>query len=111
MGAQKLMQQEDGPDVRQAVNYLAKFGVASNQPAYFMLYTDIASQCFSLTEKEEIREKTLSWAMDDTLDQDSGIDELMTKLKFAQAATAEVAKKSKRWIGDYRPGSRREWDD
>lgn len=262
--AQKLMQQEDGPDVRQAVNYLAKFGVASNQPAYFMLYTDIASQCFSLTEKEEaefgkevmldcremlykltaelgrnpeyvkadklkefqnllkvahficlgylceqngqkelealfsiallkdcgpvawdkaylkagqsceslrwnnlaymfysryldiieaieeedssmldntdfvdtdlpspynmeipkpdrvfsdkeaeeeIREKTLSWAMDDTLDQDSGIDELMTKLKFAQAATAEVLKKSKRWIGDYRPGSRREWDD
>lgn len=262
--AQKLMQQEDGPDVRQAVNYLAKFGVASNQPAYFMLYTDIASQCFSLTEKEEaefgkevmldcremlykltaelgrnpeyvkadklkefqnllkvahficlgylceqngqkelealfsvallkdcgpvawdkaylkagqsceslrwnnlaymfysryldiieaieeedssmldntdfmdtdlpspynmeipkpdrvfsdketeeeIREKTLSWAMDDTLDQDSGIDELMTKLKFAQAATAEVVKKSKRWIGDYRPGSRREWDD
>jgi len=61
--------------------------------------------------EEEIREKTLSWAMDDTLDQDSGIDELMTKLKFAQAATAEVVKKSKRWIGDYRPGSRRDWDD
>jgi len=61
--------------------------------------------------EEEIREKTLSWAMDDTLDQESGIDDLMAKLKFAQAATAEVVKKSKRWIRDYTPGSRRDWDD
>ena len=61
--------------------------------------------------EEEIREKTLSWAMDDTLDQESAIDELIAKLKFSQAASAEVAKQSKRWVRDYTPGSRREWDD
>jgi intraflagellar transport protein 172 len=61
--------------------------------------------------EEEIREKTLSWAMDDTLDQESGIDDLMAKLKFSTSATAEVTKKSKRWIRDYTPGTQREWDD
>merc|ERR1712157_540595 len=54
--------------------------------------------------EEEVREKTLSWAMDDTLDQDSGIADLMSKLKFAQAATAEVMKKCKRWVREYTPG-------
>merc|ERR1712054_604220 len=209
-------------DIRKALTYLAKYGIDSKQPGYFMLYTDIASRAFSLTEKEEaefgkeimldcremlykltaelggnpeymkadklkeyqnllkvahficlgylcqengqkelealfsiallrdcgpvawdkadftetdlpspynmkipkpdrvfsgkdteeeIREKTLSWAMDDTLDQESAIDELLAKLKFSQAASAEVAKQSKRWVRDYTPGSRHEWDD
>lgn len=262
--AKKLMEQEQGPDVRQALAYLAKFGIDSRQPGYFMLYSDIASRAFSLTEKEEeefgkevmlncremlykltaelgrnpeynqadkikeyqnllkvahficlgymcqengqkelealfsiallkdcgpvawdkaylkagfncealrwnnlaylfycryldimeaiededssmldnadfvdtdlpspynmkipkpdrvfsakdteeeVREKTLSWAMDDTLDQESGVDELLGKMKFVQAATAEVLKKSKRWFREYTPGSPRDWDD
>lgn len=260
--AKKLMEKEDGPDVRKALSYLAKYGIDSRQPGYFMLYTDIASQALSLTEKEdaefgkeallncremlykltselarhpeyqkassvkeyhnllkvahfaclgqlceekgrkelgalfsvallkdcgpyawdkaylkagracesqrwnnlsymfysryldlieaieeedtsmldntdfmdtdlpspynmkipdkmytgkeaeeEIREKTLSWAMDDTLDQDSGIDELTEKLKFADAATIEVTKKFKQWVREYTCGAQREWDD
>jgi len=263
--AKTLMENEDGPDVIKALRYLAKYGIDSRQPGYFMLYTDIASQAFSLTEKEErdgvgkqalldcremlyklvaelsknpeyqkadkikeyhnllkiahfaclgeicdekgrkelgallsisllkdcgpvawdkaylvagrkceaqrwnnlaymfysryldlieaidendssmldntdfmdtdlpspynmkipapdrvysdkeveeeIREKTLSWAMDDTLDQDSAIDELLEKLKFTEMVTAEVAKRVKSWVRDYTPGQPRDWND
>jgi len=61
--------------------------------------------------EEEIREKTLSWAMDDTLDQDSAIDELLEKLKFTEMVTAEVAKRVKSWVRDYTPGQPRDWND
>lgn len=81
--------------------------VDTNLPSPYDMKIPKADRVFTGKEaEEEIREKTLAWAMDDTLDQESGIDELTAKLKFAEAASAEVAKKCKRCYASTRLGSR-----
>lgn len=61
--------------------------------------------------EEEIREKVLAWAMDESLEQDDAVDKVNDKLQFADSINADLKKRSNKWFSKYTKGKSNDWND
>jgi intraflagellar transport protein 172 len=61
--------------------------------------------------EEEIREKVLAWAMDDTIEQENAVDLVTDKLRFHEAINQDLNKRLNKWVQKYEKGKLNEWND
>jgi intraflagellar transport protein 172 len=61
--------------------------------------------------EDEIRDKVLAWAMDDSIEQDDAAELVADKLRFSDAINTDLQKRLNKWFTKYQKGKPNEWSD